>query len=284
MPGKSSSKMQVLGPGSLTLGGINAGYIEQGKLILGIQDVELTAGDTGGDGGTPHDVVHKCTKATLELMLDQVEFQIYAAAMQAAVRETSGANEVLGVGTTAGTKLTPVELILTPVPSAIAATHILKFWRAVPRGDREIVLDANQQQKMKVTFEALWDETKAEGRKLLLFGNTSVASDTTAPTISSSIDDTTGVSVSAAKDTTFSEQLDPASVNEHTVILFVATETGVQAKVAATVSLDSGGTVVSITPSSALSAATQYNIVFTSGIKDTAGNRFAGSKISFTTA
>lgn len=276
------TKTHVLGPGTLTLDGTDVGYISAPKLKLSFTEVEST---TAAYGDTPIDTFRIAEKAELTVLFDEIGFQNYQKAIQGATRNTSGSDEDISLGSFAGTRMTAMELLYTPRNSAISATHAMKMWRVVPVSDREVSFDIDKTQKLEVTFRALIDESKTDGEKLLRFGNVSVSADTTAPTISSSspTDGATGVSTTAAKTITFSEQLNPSTVNTGTVLIVASTETSTSTPIACTVSLDSTGLIVSITPNSALASTTEYELITTPGIKNASNIAFAGDKRSFTT-
>lgn len=113
---------------------------------------------------------------------------------------------------------------------------------------------------------------------------TAGAADTTAPTISSftPLAAATSVPVGSALTWTFSEALDPTTVNEEHFVL--ATAAGVYVTFSS-VTLNAAGTIVTAVPSSNLSAATQYRWTVTRGVRDRAGNRLAANNTNtFTTA
>lgn len=113
---------------------------------------------------------------------------------------------------------------------------------------------------------------------------TAGAADTTAPTISSftPLAAATSVAVGTSLTWTFSEALDPTTVNEEHFLL--ATAAGVYVPLAS-VSLNAAGTIVTAVPSSNLSGATQYRWTVTRGVRDRAGNRLVTNNTNtFTTA
>lgn len=286
MASKTRSEIMPLGPGTLTLDGIGAGYTEELKVMVELQDTEGTAGDYGGDGGTPLDIFHKATRARIEVILDQVNLAVLQKAMQGSTRTTSGADEKLSFGQTSGERQTAQELIFTPLVSALSTNKVLKAYRVVPRDSREIAYN-NDQQKTAVVFECLIDEGRSNNDRLFAIGTQSVAIDSTAPTLSSSnpADDATGVAVSVSPALTFSKGMDPSTLNSRNIMIFEAGETGAQTPVAvASFTMSSNDTVVTLDITSNLTAGTEYNIIIGPGCKDAAGNAFAGTKISFTTA
>lgn len=113
---------------------------------------------------------------------------------------------------------------------------------------------------------------------------TAGAPDTTAPTISSFTPTAAASSVPVGNPLTwtFSEALDPTTVNEEHFIL--ATAAGVYVTFSS-VTLNAAGTIVTAVPTSNLSAATGYKWTVTRGVRDKAGNRLASVQTNtFTTA
>lgn len=282
MASKTRTETMPLGPGTLTLDGVGAGYTEDFKAMIEVQATEATVGDYGGEGGTPIEIFTKATKCRIEVKLDQVNLAVLQKSILGALRTVSGSDEKLSFGATAGERQTAQELIFTPLVSAISTSRVFKAYRVVPVDSRELGF-TNEQQKTAVVFECLIDEGRSNGDRLFALGTQSVSIDGTAPTLSSSTpaDDATGASTTTAT-LVFSKAMDEATINAANIMVFAAGETGAQSKVSTTFSLNAAGTTVTLTYS--LSSATQYNIIMGSGLKDAAGNAFAGSKISFTTA
>ena len=106
--------------------------------------------------------------------------------------------------------------------------------------------------------------------------------DTTAPTVTtvSPSDKATGQGVTANVTATFSEAMDPASVNTSTFTLSEGTGT---APLAGAVTLDVAGTTATLNPTANLKAGTSYTARI-NGAKDLAGNTVAAKSWTFTTA
>jgi len=101
-----------------------------------------------------------------------------------------------------------------------------------------------------------------------------VGPDTTAPTVigASPADGATGVAISSTITVTFSEAMDPATINDTTFIVAGATGT-----------LSYSGTTAMFTPD-ALANGTSYTVTITTGVTDVAGNALAADyTFSFTT-
>ena len=278
--------IHLLGPGGLTIDGVESGHVLKASLKIPSASVP---GLTGRYGDSSVAEFSSPQNPMFEVEFAQDDLALYARAMMDATRSTSGADEVLGVGKTAGFRITPRELIFTPFASEIATSRILKMFKCVPMGEPELVMGLAQQ-VLKATFKVLVDESQAEGEKFLKWGTTSVSADTSAPTISSQLvaDGATAQTVSVAQTFTMDAQLDESTVTgengEANAFIIAATETSTAVPVAATVTYDNTLFKITITPTSSLGAATQYNVMLTTGIKDAAGNRFAGYKMDFTTS
>jgi methionine-rich copper-binding protein CopC len=114
---------------------------------------------------------------------------------------------------------------------------------------------------------------------------TAAAPDVAAPTVVSTVpvNNATNISITAAITATVSEALDAATVNSTNVLLQAGAMT-----IAATLSYVPGTTVITLTPTAALSYSTTYTATVkggTTGIKDVAGNTLAADfNWSFTTA
>lgn len=105
--------------------------------------------------------------------------------------------------------------------------------------------------------------------------------DVTAPTISSSspADGATGVAISVSPTITFSEEIQ-FNAGDFTLV-----RVSNDSVVAATVTINGAGTIVTINPDSDISAAEEHYIVVSKNVKDVAGNAIAAAQvINFTTA
>jgi len=108
---------------------------------------------------------------------------------------------------------------------------------------------------------------------------TGTTTDTTAPTVSSTnpADTDTGVAINGSTSATFSEAMDPATINTST---FTLTHSGTSVAGAVTYA----GTTATFKPTSNLAVSTSYTATITTGAKDLAGNALAVAKTwSFTT-
>ncbi|MEJ7759788.1 MAG: Ig-like domain-containing protein [Gemmatimonadaceae bacterium] len=114
--------------------------------------------------------------------------------------------------------------------------------------------------------------------------STAQPADVTRPTVVATTppNGATGVARNTVVTATFSEPIDPTSINSSTVFL---TPQGGGAPVAGTVSYNAGTNTATFTPSSPLANFTTYTLTVTTGVKDVAGNTLATNfTSSFTTA
>ena len=105
--------------------------------------------------------------------------------------------------------------------------------------------------------------------------------DTTPPTIVSTIpvDSATGVAINIKPSATFSEAMDPMTIDASTFSL-----TQGNSAVAGTVSYSTNGAIATFTPASNLLASTPYTATITTGAKDLAGNALVANVVwNFTT-
>jgi hypothetical protein len=108
--------------------------------------------------------------------------------------------------------------------------------------------------------------------------------DTTAPTVNSTTptNGATNIAVGSDITVTFSEAMDPTTINTTTINLKV---TSSSAPVTGVVTLDATGKIATFNPTGNLLANTNYTLTVTTGAKDVAGNPLPGTVIvTFTTA
>ncbi len=108
--------------------------------------------------------------------------------------------------------------------------------------------------------------------------------DTTPPVVASTspVTGQSGVSRSPTITATFSESLDPTSVNTST---FLVTDAATGIGIVGTVSYNASSQQAIFLPTSTLAANTSYTVTLTTGIRDVAGNAMAANDVfTFTTA
>ena len=107
--------------------------------------------------------------------------------------------------------------------------------------------------------------------------------DITPPTVTAVVpaDSATGVALNSTVKVTFSEPMDPTTINTTTVSL---KNTATTAVVAATVTYDAATRTATLTPSAALAGNTRYTVTVTTGARDLSANGLASAFTStFTT-
>lgn len=280
----TDANVLLLGPANITIGGVDMGYTQDASLEVTSESTEAMVAEYGT---TPMKAWVRATGATLKFTLHEMVLSKWQKVFQGSALITDGVTSALGFGQTAGTPITPAEVVVTPQSQMALVGEIgtLTLWACVPQGPNGVKWDA-EHQKLEVTLKAFVNTSKNSGEKLGRIGDPDVSADTTAPTVSpyAPLDDATGVSVSATINATFNEALDAGTVNTDNVQVFLGTEVGgPQTKVAGTIAYDSTLFKITFTPTAALTGATLYEVVWGSGIKNSSGVRFAGAKTSFTT-
>lgn len=159
----------------------------------------------------------------------------------------------------------------------------LKVYKAVPVHDGEIAMGYDST-KVKVTFEALYDETQTSGEEY--YTTYATASDTTPPTISAVSPGNSSASVDASVSTlviwTFSESVKADDVtSEH---FYVHNASGA-VKSGSVAMYNASATQVAFTSASAWTASSTYSPCVIAGVRDLAGNKLAATSVTtFTTA
>ena len=136
-------------------------------------------------------------------------------------------------------------------------------------------------QDMHSKLDRLTSLTGANLRAVEEEPSTTQGGDTTAPTVKSTVPTAgaIGVAPSSNLTATFSEKMDPASINKSTFKLFKVNPDGTQTQITnVTVALSTDGLVATLNPfgtstTTHLARATKYKAVVTTGAKDLAGNR-----------
>lgn len=283
MAAPTVTEIVQLGPCTVTKGGVSLGYISNANLELTFEHSDAMVGEFGS---TPVKRFHLATNAVLKGVAHQLNHAAWAKLIPGSAVITDGSNSALGFGSSAGVELTGEEVVVTPVQSGMATTGLLTLWSCTPEGNKGVTWE-NKPQDLAFELRAMVNPSKNQGEKLGRLGHATVSADTTAPTITdgscSPIDDATGVSVSAAKTIQWNEAMDESTIIDGNILCFLATETGIQARVAMTITHNPSTHVTSITPVANLTATTAYEFIFSTRIKNASGIAFAGAKRSFTT-
>jgi hypothetical protein len=281
---KTPSKVLLLGPCNVYVDSVDQGFVADAVATVSFQRTDAMVAEAGD---TPIKSWVLANGLSVQFTVKETDLDRWNKLLGGSAVITDGTDKALGIGQSAGTPITPVELMLEPQTQNAVANSLgtLTIWKAVPDGDFAVSWNAEQSQP-QVTMRALFDPDRNEGEKLGRFGDADVSADATAPTVSSRTpaDGATGVVVSADITRTFNEAMLSDTINARTMLVFEATETGVQTPIAGAVSYDSATRVATFNPTASLGAATEYEVVLTTGIKNSSGLAFAGEKTSFTTA
>ena len=204
----------------------------------------------------------------MELQASQLPPQLqstFSEAVQPATVTTSTYTLKNSAGTSiAGTvSLSPDNKVATFNPTATALAASTSYTATITTGVKDSAGNP-------MTSAKIWSFT------------TAAASDTTPPTVASTIpaSGAAGVTATSSITTTFSEAVQPATVTTSTYTLKNSAGTSI----AGTVTLTNGN-LATFDPTSTLAASTSYTATITTGVKDSAGNPMTSAKIwSFTTA
>ena len=279
---KDSTKVVKLGPCSVTVDAVNIGYTGPNGATVNISD-EVTFSQVADFGNTNFRGFLTGCMVELEIELAQTELDKMAALASSTTTITDGASYAVGIGKKVGAALSGVQVIVTPVDTNQPTFTIYK---AVANSEYSLpYTGADGATYYTVKFEALADDSKTTDC-LARFGSTSISADTTAPTFTVvPLDEATDVVVTSNVIWTFSEELDPATVNTSSVYCVERDDPSENIAGSVTLVNNVASTTITFNPTSDLSASTGYTVFLTQAITDKAGNALAelgGSE--FTTA
>ncbi len=273
------SQLHVLGPGQITLDGLDMGFVSKVAIDLTAEQVQLV---TSAYGKAPLGVIRLGEEGKITCTFDQVNTVNYAKAISGATRNVSGSDSNVSVGSFGGTRLTPMLFVYVPRDPTLSAFS-LTAWKVVPGPGSKIMLDETQQ-NLPVEFIPLIDTSKANGMKLLAFGDITVVTDAVAPTaVLVPADDATVAAAAIVITATFNKAMDPATLNTDNIYVVDNAE-GIQAPVAASISVNAALTVATLTPNSTLTVGHTFSLVVGTGCKSASGIRFGGAVENFTTS
>lgn len=278
---QSGDNVKLLGACVVSINGVDVGHTDLEGVVatLSPEIVRAYANKFGKLSGVKAFVASMGIKVKFNLL--ETVFSAIASALPGATIVTSGGNSKLTFGLLAGTKMTPVTLLLTPMLSdeSQATKYPLQIVAAIPVGEFMVTYKGDTVQVWNCEWEGLINEASgANGSYLATFGDPAISADSTPPTVSSSSPSDGGAlgAVTGNISTTFSEALDPNYVDTDSVKLYkeIGPGTG-HTPVAIAVTLQNGGTEIVIDPTASLDAASTYLVVITSAVRDLAGNRLA---------
>ena len=285
--GADITEVLNLGPCTVTVNSVNVGHTgpDGVKVTMPADQVEAFAGKWGKKAPVKAWIATQAVEA--EFTLIQTNMVDLVNVFNGLTKVTSGADSKITVGKIAGSPITAVPVVFTPINTSNTPTYDFTIPYAVPVGNPELLYTGDKFQEWKCKFRAHVNEASgADGSYLATFGDVSISADLVNPTCTVvPLDAAAAVSVNTTVVWTFSKNLDSAAVNSANVKLIEA-PVGAAAYVAGTIVLSNAGaaTTITFTPTAALTAATQYLAVLTSGIKDMAGNALAAGKVTdFTT-
>jgi hypothetical protein len=183
-------------------------------------------------------------------------------------------SESMDASTINGTniKLAPTSSLGTPVAATVsynAATNTATLTPTAPLGSNV---------NYTVTVTTGVEDVAGNALAAQSTWTFTTIADTTAPTVLSTTptNGATGVPVNSTVTVTFSEDMDPTTLNGTTTNFTVKTTAG-SVSVAGTVSYNVSTRIATFTPTLPLAPSTNYTVTITSGAKDLAGNGLAGN-------
>ena len=275
------NNIKLLGPGTIQIGGIDAGYVSGVELEI---TPKLIEAKTAAYGDGVLDYFDGGTEVSIAFMMDEINFQQYSNATAAAATNTNSAGTDLTMGKFVGTRLSTYLITYVPIDSTIATAFSLTIWRAAPTGKRKIDMGIEKTQGLAVTFQALVNEASADGEKYFRWGNIAVSPNATAPTLSTiapANDSSTAHGSVSDVVMTFSHALDPGSVTAKNFGFYVYDVADVETPIAGALTIDTTGAIITFTPTVPFTAGA-YVVVLGVGIKDGNQNYFAGALYNFT--
>lgn len=271
------TKIQLLGPATISVGGVDVGHTDEKGLTAKIatEFAKAFAGKYGRVTPVEHYIAGQGIE--VEFMLVQTVFTNLDDVLPGATVVTSGGNSKLTFGKISGTKQTSVALVIAPILAGNAPTYNLTIPAAVPVGEFNLVYAGDGVQVWACKFMALINEASgADGSYLCTFGDTSITADAVAPTVSSVVpaDGATGVATTGSVTWTMSENIDPNTVNAGSVLLFKDDPAGTGlTQIAVTVTMPAANQIAAAY--AGVTAGKLYRAILLPTIKDLAGNALA---------
>lgn len=288
MSNESITTVVDLGAAAISVGGVGLGHTDEKGVKVSVKHTLVTA-KAGKFGETPVKKFINGQMVEVEFSMIQTDLSLLLSALPGASLVSGSGLKRLTFGKIAGSALTGVNLTLTPYLSANAPAFNLNIPNAVPIGEFEITYDGSTDQKFKCKFEGMINEGATDGNYLFNFGDPAATADAVASVVLTVVpaDAAVGVGVGSTVVWTFDKKIDPNTISSSNVLLF-KDPTGVGPTglgVAGTITLDATQLILTFTPSSPLSAATEYNACL-NRVKDINGNLVASGLYAsnFTTA
>lgn len=282
---QSIGVIQLLGPVKILVATVDIGHTDEaGAKITVPQNVILAK--TAKFGQTPVKGFLNGRESTVEFLLNQTEKERLETLIPGATKVSSGGNDKLTFGQTAGKVIPAVKLELIPEITGNTPQFNWTFFQVIPIGEFEQVLSGEDYNKWSIKFMVLANEAGGvEGDYEFSFGDDTISADVTAPSVTAVLPvDNEGA---AAKNTnvvaTLSEDMDGTLVNADNVKL-IEDLTGTPVEIAGAVTLVNAGasTTITFNPDSDLAGTTEYTFML-SNLKDKAGNDLPFFESDFTT-
>ncbi len=207
-----------------------------------------------------------------------------------AQKTTVGGATKLEIGKAIGKRLFQYAKQLVIHPTSMAdedKSKDINVWKCYPKpGPINLAYSRTGDRIANVTFNAVRDATKPNGKDYFCIGDPSINGDSVAPTVSSTVpvDDATGVAKASGLNIDFvmSEPIDPDTVIKANTSITNLTSGAPFSSY--TVTYDVETDKIRLTTSAALSGTAQYMATIGTGIKDLNGNALAEPKVvTFTT-
>lgn len=257
---------------SLTDDGTDLDVLDEDvTLRLGLETVKLDG--THNYGASPLDEYD--AGITIAIECNVLQLTPTRMAQLLGGRGTVSSNDVQ-VGGTAGTQLTKSAFVAT---AKQGLSFTIYSGTMKPNGDISVPAGGGRF-GMPIMIEGMVDLTRSDGDMIYKF--THALSDTTAPTISSTVptDAATGVDKTANLTVNFSEDIRASYVNSEYFMVIKASDGTIHA---CTVSGDADNDVITINPDTDLDGSTAY-ILIIGLVRDLAGNQIAAETVvNFTT-
>jgi len=279
-----------------TLAGIKAGpcsiYYKSAFMGFTQDGAEVNVEESWEDvvvdehGESPVDALLTSENLTVKVRLSEFTMSNLRRSIPGSTQVIDGAKEAVSIGRSTGFRARTYagQLTLHPIANDVAdVSEDLTVWLAYVSEPVTYSYVYNDVRSYEVTFRALVDVAKTDGRRIAMIGDSSAGADITAPSVSSvlPVDDATGVAVTDNVVITLAaNDLDSTSMTAATVMLIAeSTET----QVASTLSWDSALSKITLNPNASLSALADYRLVV-NGLKDVSGNQMVSAFTSnFTT-
>ena len=277
--------------------------IDAGEVIKGAAELKIGAygsdeGNAVAVGATEGGVSRTVSLEYVDTEVDQSFSPIDSALSKRSIiyrtqlAQSSLANLALasGLPTTAvsgstlkvGKQTPPYVTVWLTGPAPDGAVRTIHGFKCRVTGDSEFAYTKADKSVIPIEITVFEDNTQATDEEFEVIVD--AAADDTPPTVSvtSPLDAAEDVAVTANIIWTFSEALQPGTVNADNVYLIKASDGTV---VAGALSYNASEFKITFDPTASLSAATAYIAVAGTGIKDLVGNKLAAaSVINFTTA